>query len=60
MDDVRSSAPFEEADNGELRKGPILVYKLNCLFAKDAFFQPIIQFPGPLSSSTSVETVLYV
>ncbi|KAL4141229.1 hypothetical protein PRNP1_014351 [Phytophthora ramorum] len=47
-----------ENSNGELRKGPVNVYRMDQLHPKDKEFEQMDIFPGPLTEDVSDEAIL--
>lgn len=54
------SEPFVQKEQGSLRKGPILLYRMNRVLASDKEFMQMSSFPGPLMPQTSENTIQYV
>ncbi|RLN37569.1 hypothetical protein BBJ28_00005692 [Nothophytophthora sp. Chile5] len=49
---------FDSTGNGELRKGPVSVYRMEQLHPQDKEFEKMEAFPGPLTDGVSEESVL--
>ncbi|GMF24498.1 unnamed protein product [Phytophthora lilii] len=49
---------FENGGNGELRKGPVNVYRMDQLHPRDKEFEQMNMFPGPLMEDVSDEAIL--
>ncbi|RLN96649.1 hypothetical protein BBJ28_00020750 [Nothophytophthora sp. Chile5] len=49
---------FDSTGNGELRKGPVSVYRMEQLHPQDKEFERMESFPGPLTDGVSEESVL--
>ncbi|KAG2995708.1 hypothetical protein PC120_g21693 [Phytophthora cactorum] len=57
----RGPAPpsaFDNGGNGELRKGPVSLYRMDQLHPKDKEFEQMDIFPGPLTENVSDEAIL--
>lgn len=51
---------LDNTTHGELRKGPIGVYRMEQLVRETKEVSELDQFPGPLTENVSEETILYV
>ncbi|GLD96445.1 hypothetical protein PINS_up005128 [Pythium insidiosum] len=49
--------PFD-SPQGELRKGPVSVYRMSQLHPRTKEYEEVDSFPGPLTSNVSEETIL--
>ncbi|CEG48280.1 Regucalcin gene promoter region-related protein (RGPR) [Plasmopara halstedii] len=52
------SSDFENGGNGELRKGPVNLYRMDQLHPKDKNFMQMDSFPGPLTENITEKCIL--
>lgn len=55
----RPSYP-DNSELGELRKGPVGMYRMEQIHPRDRHFEQLESFPGPLTENVSEDVVLYV
>jgi hypothetical protein len=51
---------FDGAPQGELRKGPVGIYRMDHVHPQNGELEELDKFPGPLSDNVTEEAILYV
>lgn len=54
----RPSHPGDNSALGELRKGPVGVYRMDQIHPQDRHFEQLEAFPGPLTENVSEDVVM--